>query len=109
MIQDVRPKTGGEERTTQPLGFGVGALDTGVRQALARNFAKKVANSKKVNEEAKESVTQLRNEFLIYLAKVYDNATKKEGVLGCHRIIQRNCDNPSVLRVVLGALCDRSS
>ena len=43
------------------------------------------------------------------LAKVYENDTKKEGVLGCHRIIQRNCDNPAVLRVVLGALCDRGS
>jgi hypothetical protein len=52
----IRPKTGGEE-PPQPLGLGSGGLDTGVRQALARNFAKKVANSKKINEEAKESVT----------------------------------------------------
>jgi hypothetical protein len=46
---------------------------------------------------------------MLYLAKVYENDTKKDGVLGCHRIIQRNCDNPAVLRVVLGALCDRGS
>jgi len=84
-------------------------LDTDVKMVLARNFARKVANSKKLNEETKESVTLLRNQFLMYLAKVYDNATKKEGVLGCHRIIQSNVDNPSALRVILGALCDRSS
>jgi len=60
-------------------------------------------------EESKESMTQLRNEFLLYLAKVYENDTKKDGVLGCHRIIQRNSENPAVLRIVLGALCDRSS
>jgi hypothetical protein len=77
--QGSRPNTAGE----QPNNL----LDTGIRMALAKNFAKKVANSKKINEETKESVTLLRNQFMMYLAKVYDNATKKEGVLGCHRII----------------------
>jgi hypothetical protein len=63
-------------------------LDEDVKMILARNFAKKISNSKKISEETKESVTLLRNQFMMYLAKVYDNATKKEGVLGCHRIIQ---------------------
>lgn len=84
-------------------------LGNHVKEALARNFAKKVSNNRKIQEESKQSVTELRNEFMLYLAKVYDNDTKKDGVLGCHRIIQRNCDNPAVLRVVLGALCDRGS
>ena len=77
---EVRPQTAGEQPNAM--------LDTDVKMILARNFAKKVANSKKLNDETKESVTLLRNQFLMYLAKVYDNATKKEGVLGCHRIIQ---------------------
>ncbi len=76
---EVRPQTAEEQPNAM--------LDTNVKMILARNFAKKVANSKKLNDETKESVTLLRNQFLMYLAKVYDNATKKEGVLGCHRII----------------------
>lgn len=47
-------------------------------------------NPKKLQDDAKESVTavtELRNEFLLYLAKIYENDTKKEGVLGCHRMI----------------------
>ena len=84
-------------------------LGTNIKDALARNFARKVSNNRKIMEETKSSVTELRNEFMLFLAKVYDNDTKKDGVLGCHRIIQRNCDNPAVLRVVLGALCDRGS
>ena len=75
---------------------------------MAQNLAKKL-NVKKVEEEMKQSVTDMRNEFLLYLAKVYENDTRKEGVLGCHRIIKSNTDNPSALRVVLAALCDRSS
>ncbi len=43
------------------------------------------------------------------LSKVYDNATKKDGVLSCHRIIQKYCDDPNVLRIIIGALCDKSS
>jgi hypothetical protein len=77
---DIRPNTAGEQPSA--------SMDEDVKMILARNFAKKVANSKKINEETKESVTLLRNQFLMYLAKVYDNATKKDGVLGCHRIIQ---------------------
>ncbi len=101
MQKDVRPKTGGEQPS---MGLG-----NNVKEALARNFARKVSNNRKILEESKQSVTELRNEFMMCLAKVYDNDTKKDGVLGCHRIIQRNCDNPAVLRVVLGALCDRGS
>ena len=78
---DLRPNTAGE----QPPASNI--MDSDVKAILSRNFAKKVANSKKLNEETKESVTLMRNQFLIYLAKVYDNATKKDGVLGCHRII----------------------
>jgi len=77
---DIRPNTAGEQARAP--------MDEDVKMILARNFAKKVANPKKINEETKESVTLLRNQFLMYLAKVYDNATKKDGVLGCHRIIQ---------------------
>ena len=77
---DIRPNTAGEQASVP--------MDEDVKMILARNFAKKVANPKKINEETKESVTLLRNQFLMYLAKVYDNATKKDGVLGCHRIIQ---------------------
>lgn len=65
--------------------------------------------AKNIPKEAKESVTELRNEFMMNLAKVYDNDTKKDGVLGCHRIITRHSENPAALRVILGALCDRSS
>lgn len=45
----------------------------------------------------------------MYLAKVYNNETKKDGVLGCHRIIQKNCDNPDVLRIVIAALTCKNS
>lgn len=83
-----------------------------MKQALAKNFAKKFMNNpnKLANDAvSKQSLTDLRNEFLLYLAKVYDNATREEGVKGCHRVISTNSNNPQVLRVVLGALCDRSS
>jgi len=98
----VRPNTAGEVPPIQD--------EKGIKEAIARNFAKKLMNPKKlITDETKQSVTELRNEFLTYLAKVYDNDTKKEGVLGCHRIIQRNCDNPSALRIIIAALCDRST
>lgn len=100
-MMEPRPNTAGEQ-PNQMLG-------SDIKMALARNFAKKVANSKKINEETKESVTLLRNQFMQSLAKVYDNATMKDGVLLCHRIIQSNVLNPASLRVILAALCDRSS
>lgn len=78
----MRPNTAGEQPPPNNI------IDEDVKMILARNFAKKISNSKKISDETKESVTLLRNQFLIYLGKVYDNATKKEGVLGCHRIIQ---------------------
>lgn len=62
-------------------------LGSHIKEALARNFAKKVSNNRKIQDESKQSVTELRNEFMLYLGKVYDNDTKKDGVLGCHRII----------------------
>jgi hypothetical protein len=66
--------------------------------------------SQKTNQSLeKQSANEVRNDFLIFLAKVYDKNTSKEGVLGCHRIIQRNVDNPAILRIVLAALCDRST
>jgi K+-transporting ATPase c subunit len=82
-LEQIRPSTAEEAQVTSSGNM----LDSDVKMVLARNFAKKIANSKKISEETKESVTLLRNQFLIYLAKVYDNATKKEGVLGCHRLI----------------------
>ena len=30
----------------------------------------------------------------MFFAKIYGKDTTKEGFLGCHRIIQRNSDNP---------------
>eukprot|EP00347_Sterkiella_histriomuscorum_P001861 403370396 len=83
-----------------------------VMETLAKNFAKKL-NQKKVQksvqEDTKQSINDLRNEFQLQLAKVYENHTRKEGTQACFRIIQRNVDNPQALRVILGALCDRSS
>ncbi|CDW90985.1 UNKNOWN [Stylonychia lemnae] len=83
-----------------------------VKEALQKNFARKL-NQKKaqrnVQEETKQSINDLRNEFQIQLGKVYENHTRKEGVQACFRIIQRNNDNPSALRVILAALCDRST
>ena len=99
-MEAIRPNTAGEIPATN---------EEEIKQALARNFAKKLIAAKNVPKDVKQSITELRNEFMMNLAKVYENDTKKDGVLGCHRIITRYTDNPAALRVVLGALCDRSS
>ncbi len=81
-----------------------------LKSVIGSNFAKKLNPKKNQREnELKQSMNELRNEFMVNLAKVYDNATRKDGVLACHRIIQRNCDSPACLRIILGVLCDRSS
>jgi hypothetical protein len=88
--QAVRPNTAGTP--AQPTTINAENINA-VKQALAKNFAKKL-NPKKLEDDAKQSMTELRNQFLIYLSKVYSNDTKKEGVIGCHRIIEANRDNP---------------
>lgn len=55
-------------------------------------------------EESKKSATDFRNRFLASLAKIYDNATQKDGVIRCHNMIKENSDNPAMLRVILAAL-----
>lgn len=97
----MRPSTAGNLPTENEV-------SNQVREALAKNFAKKLAK-KPIVDESKQSNTELRNEFLLHLAKVYVNETKKDGVIACHRLIQRNCDNPQALRIVMGALCDKST
>ena len=63
------------------------ASESGIKAALAKNFAKKMLNPKKMQDDVKSSVTEIRNKFLIQLAKVYETSTQKEGVVGCNRII----------------------
>ena len=74
---------------------------------MAQNFAKKLLN-KQLNDDTKQSTTELRNMFLPCLAKIYDNATQQDGVIRCHTMIKENSDNPEALRVILAALCDKS-
>jgi hypothetical protein len=38
------------------------------------------------------------------LAKIYDNATQKDGVIRCHNMIKEHNDSPAMLRVILSAL-----
>ena len=96
----IRPNTAAEAAPENPL--------AGIKQALASHFVKKILNPKQLNEEQKKEITELRNKFLPCLAKIYDNATQQDGVIRCHTMIKENSDNAESLRVILGALCDKS-
>ena len=42
---------------------------------------------RKAEEDFKQSMNELRLNFNKYLGMIYVNETRKEGVLGCHRLI----------------------
>ena len=86
-------------------------MDDAVKDQLLKNMqAKKNQRlSKQAQNEVKQSVTEIRNNFLANLAKVYNNDTRRDGVKVCHQMIAANSDDPDALKIFLTCLCDRST
>lgn len=85
-------------------------IDQQDKQNILDNIGKNV-NKKQLSNNKKDSKLSemdVRNEFSSNLAKIYENATRKEGVNKCHSIIQKNSGSPSMLRIFIGVLCDKS-
>jgi len=52
---------------------------------MAKNFAKKLGVPKRdTSAEDKKNATDLRNEFMTLLARVYVDETKEKGAMACH-------------------------
>ena len=102
-----RPQTGPEKPKTMAQKM----IEEDVTSAILKNMRNKKQErvSKNVANEVKQSVTEIRNDFLSFLAKVYNKDTRREGVQGCHKLIQANNDNLEALKIFLTALCDRST
>lgn len=100
---EMRPSTAGELPSSQDIA-------NQIRDAMAKNFAKKLGVPKRdTSADDKKTATDLRNEFMTLLARVYVDETKEKGAMACHSFIKGNSISPLGLKVILIALLDRSS
>ena len=51
---------------------------------------------------------ELEAEFQQNLARIYNKAAHKSGVVKCHQLIEQNCNSPEVVTIFLNAMSNKN-